>query len=34
MGLTSWKNAGKAGKILAFDVKAAKNYLSKEEIGA
>lgn len=32
MGLTSWKNAKKGGKIIRFDVLIAKNYLSKEEI--
>jgi len=32
MGLTSWKNEKKGGKILKSDVSVAKNYLSKEEI--
>ncbi len=32
MGLTSWKNAGRGGKILRTDVVIAKNYLSREEI--
>lgn len=32
MGLTTWKNAGKGGKILKSDVSVAKNYLSHEEI--
>ena len=32
MGLTSWKNAKKGGKIIRSDVLIAKNYLSKEEI--
>jgi hypothetical protein len=32
MGLTSWKNAEKGGKIIKTDVVVAKNYLSKEEI--
>lgn len=32
MGLTSWKNAKKGGKILRSDVLIAKNYLSKEEL--
>jgi hypothetical protein len=33
MGLTSWKNENKGGKILKSDVGVAKNYLSSEEIG-
>lgn len=32
MGLTSWKNEKKGGKILKTDVGVAKNYLKKEEI--
>ena len=32
MGLTSWKNEKKGGKILKSDVGVAKNYLSHEEI--
>lgn len=32
MGLTSWKNQKKGGKIYKSDVKIAKNYLSEEEI--
>lgn len=32
MGLTSWKNEKKGGKILKSDVSIAKNYLSHEEI--
>jgi hypothetical protein len=32
MGLTTWKNAGKGGKIMKSDVTVAKNYLSREEI--
>ncbi|MBJ6366763.1 virulence RhuM family protein [Snuella sedimenti] len=32
MGLTSWKNEKKGGKILKSDVSVAKNYLKKEEI--
>ncbi len=32
MGLTSWKNAEKGGKIIKTDIVVAKNYLSKEEI--
>lgn len=32
MGLTSWKNEKKGGKILKTDVRVAKNYLKKEEI--
>ncbi|WP_233861649.1 virulence RhuM family protein [Tenacibaculum piscium] len=32
MGLTSWKNEKKGGKILKTDVRVAKNYLEKEEI--
>jgi hypothetical protein len=32
MGLTSWKNERKGGKILKSDISNAKNYLSKEEI--
>ncbi|QIA06424.1 virulence RhuM family protein [Draconibacterium halophilum] len=32
MGLTSWKNDKKGGKILKSDVTVAKNYLSHEEI--
>lgn len=32
MGLTTWKNAGKGGKIMKSDVTVAKNYLSKDEI--
>ncbi|MDR2122467.1 MAG: virulence RhuM family protein, partial [Flavobacteriaceae bacterium] len=32
MGLTSWKNEKKGGKILKTDVSIAKNYLSKEEL--
>jgi len=33
MGLTTWKNSGKGGKILKSDVGVAKNYLSDAEIG-
>lgn len=33
MGLTSWKNEKKGGKILKSDVSVAKNYLNQEEIG-
>lgn len=32
MGLTSWKNEKKGGKILKSDVSIAKNYLSRDEI--
>ncbi len=32
MGLTSWKNHGKGGKILQSDARVAKNYLTKEEL--
>jgi len=32
MGLTSWKNEKKDGKILRSDVSIAKNYLSEEEL--
>ena len=32
MGLTSWKNVKKGGKILKSDVGVAKNYLNHEEI--
>lgn len=32
MGLTSWKNEKKGGKILKSDVGVAKNYLKKDEI--
>lgn len=32
MGLTTWKNAKKGGKVLRSDVLIAKNYLSKEEL--
>jgi len=32
MGLTSWKNEKKGGKIMKYDVGVAKNYLSSEEI--
>lgn len=32
MGLTSWKNEKKGGKILKSDVSIAKNYLNKNEI--
>ncbi|KAA6327513.1 hypothetical protein EZS27_023505 [termite gut metagenome] len=32
MGLTSWKNEKKGGKILKSDISNAKNYLCKEEI--
>ena len=32
MGLTSWKNEKRGGKILKTDVGVAKNYLKKEEI--
>lgn len=32
MGLTSWKNEKKGGKIMKSDVGVAKNYLSHEEI--
>ncbi len=32
MGLTSWKNEKKGGKILKSDVGVGKNYLSQEEI--
>lgn len=32
MGLTSWKNEKKGGKILKSDVGVAKNYLKQEEI--
>lgn len=31
MGLTTWKNAGKGGKIIKTDINVAKNYLTKEE---
>lgn len=33
MGLTSWKNEKKGGKIMKSDVSVAKNYLQHEEIG-
>lgn len=33
MGLTSWKNEKKGGKIMKSDVSVAKNYLNQEEIG-
>lgn len=33
MGLTSWKNEKKGGKILKTDVTVAKNYLNQEELG-
>ncbi|MDO3424680.1 virulence RhuM family protein [Chryseobacterium sp. APV1] len=33
MGLTSWKNEKKGGKILKTDVSVAKNYLNEEELG-
>ncbi len=33
MGLTSWKNEKKGGKIMKSDVGIAKNYLKHEEIG-
>lgn len=32
MGLTSWKNVNKGGKIIKTDVSIAKNYLSGEEL--
>lgn len=32
MGLTSWKNESKGGKILKSDVKVAKNYLTETEL--
>lgn len=32
MGLTSWKNSGRGGKILKSDVGVAKNYLKDSEI--
>jgi hypothetical protein len=32
MGLTSWKNENKGGKILKSDIKVAKNYLTEPEI--
>lgn len=32
MGLTSWKNDKKNGKILKTDISIAKNYLNEEEI--
>jgi len=32
MGLTSWKNEGRGGKITKSDVTVGKNYLSQEEI--
>jgi hypothetical protein len=32
MGLSSWKNAGKHGKITKLDVTVGKNYLTSEEI--
>ena len=32
MGLTSWKNAKKGGKVLRSDVVVAKNYLTKAEL--
>lgn len=32
MGLTSWSNQKKGGKIYKYDVTTAKNYLSEEEI--
>lgn len=32
MGLTTFKNAGKNGKVLKSDVSVAKNYLTEEEI--
>ncbi len=32
MGLTSWKNESKGGKILKSDVKIAKNYLTEQEM--
>jgi hypothetical protein len=32
MGLTSWKNEKKGGKILRTDVSIAKNYLNEEEL--
>lgn len=31
MGLTTWKNANKGGKIIKTDINVAKNYLTKEE---
>ncbi|MFA5296653.1 MAG: virulence RhuM family protein [Lutibacter sp.] len=33
MGLTSWKNEKKGGKIMKSDVSVAKNYLNQEELG-
>ena len=32
MGLTSWKNETKGGKIIKTDVSVAKNYLSEDEL--
>lgn len=32
MGLTSWKNTKKGGKVLRSDVVVAKNYLTKAEL--
>jgi hypothetical protein len=32
MGLTTWKNANKGGKIVKTDITIAKNYLKKEEL--
>jgi len=32
MGLTSWKNESKGGKILKSDVEIAKNYLTEQEM--
>jgi hypothetical protein len=32
MGLTSWKNADKGGKIIKTDIIVAKNYLTKDEL--
>lgn len=32
MGLTTWKNYGKGGKIIKTDITVAKNYLTKEEL--
>lgn len=34
MGLTSWKNANKGGKVIKTDISIAKNYLTKEELDA
>jgi len=32
MGLTSWKNDKKGGKITKYDIKIGKNYLSQTEL--